>query len=165
MPWPQEPVAFKTWLTVLQQRAAVDGICLLNSQLASGTKYFPITQSLSREKCPQDILLREEEGSYAVTAKLERWTLKKAFCFLAQGEGRAPADRCWHSGPGHWHFPGQQGGMDTACQFSAPHATSQSQHHLSYTEHSVQKGHQALQVTRERKAYLSLIPGSPGLIN
>lgn len=79
-------------------------------------------------------------------------------CFLAQGEGRAPADRCWHSGPGRWRFPGWQGGMDTGCQSAAQRAISQSQHRLSCTEHSAQKGHQALQVTKERKASLHHVP-------
>lgn len=98
-----------------------------------------------------------------ITVKLEAETLKEAlaYSFLAQWDGRAPADRCWHSGPGHWRFPGWRGWMDSGCQSSTQHAISQSQHHLSYTEHSAEKAHRALQVTREKGfANFSLIHGA-----
>lgn len=144
--------------------AAVDDMGLSGSWLTCGTKSFSTTfdYSKSGDKCHQDTLMRE--GSCVVMEKLERVALKKvlAYFFLTQGEGRAPADRCWRSGPGHWRFPGWQGWMDTGCQSSAQHATSQSQHRLSYTEHSVQKGHRALQVTKDRKASLHPCPSSMG---
>lgn len=75
-----------------------------------------------------------------------RQALKTALIYWSfiKGEDRAPADRCWRNGPGRWHFPGWPGWMDTDQQSSGQHATSQSQHHPSCTEHSARRAHQAL---------------------